>query len=322
MILVAAADDAYAMPLAVTLWSALRHLSGLSPEIYLLDGGVSTENRARLDRVIARASQGRAVVQWIVPAPCQIDRLQGARHLSRSTYLRIIIPDLLPASMDRAIYLDSDLLVVSNLTPLWEQQLNGKALGVVQDYAIPTIDHPYSGVMPDLHGSPPADSFNAGVMLFDLSRWRANGISSKVLDYAEKYDGRLGNCDQDALNAILQNDWQTLDRTWNVQSSLLYLHVYPHSDAYVKLLADRPFILRDARIIHFSGTPKPWNHWHCHPYCKNWVYALMSSGWFSKYEISLWSARWVVKRGFFFLKVLAGKQIIRERTYSETTFPD
>jgi len=47
--LVSASDDSYAMPLAVTIRSALDHLaSGRRLRLYVVDGGLSEANKARL----------------------------------------------------------------------------------------------------------------------------------------------------------------------------------------------------------------------------------------------------------------------------------
>ena len=49
-----AADDAYALPLAVTLFSALTALRrGAAVRLYLVDGGISEPKRRRLERVFA-----------------------------------------------------------------------------------------------------------------------------------------------------------------------------------------------------------------------------------------------------------------------------
>ncbi len=49
--------------------------------------------------------------------------------------------------------------------------------------------------------------FNSGMMLIDLVRWRAKSITQKVLDYINQNPEKLRFHDQDALNAILYNDW-------------------------------------------------------------------------------------------------------------------
>src|SRR5688572_10626619 len=48
VVLVCGADDGFARPLAVTLYSALRNYRGSAPvQVHIVDGGISSANRAR-----------------------------------------------------------------------------------------------------------------------------------------------------------------------------------------------------------------------------------------------------------------------------------
>ena len=61
MNIVAGADDRFAMPMAVTLYSALANMvHGWAVSLYIVDGGISIENRSRLEAGAERRPRRRS----------------------------------------------------------------------------------------------------------------------------------------------------------------------------------------------------------------------------------------------------------------------
>ena len=93
--------------------------------------------------------------------------------MTSTTYHRLLLPRLVPREVTRAIWLDCDLLVTTDLVRLWETDLGGCHLLAVRDPVVPLVSSRYGirrwrelGIAPD------APYFNAGVMLLDVDRWR------------------------------------------------------------------------------------------------------------------------------------------------------
>lgn len=243
--LVAAADDRYARHLGAALISAIVHLP---PEIrvhcHVIDGGLGAESRDLLERtVVAR----RATLQWI---GLERHLLRGAKaggHLSAATYCKVLVPELLgPLPEEKALYLDCDVIVTGDLSPLWRADITGFALAAVADIGGEARKRALS-----IPGHLPY--FNAGVLLFNLKKWREEGLSDKVMAYAAKHRDRLVFHDQDALNAVLHRDWLELPAEWNVQTNML-------ARSYRGTRPSRPM------LIHYTGTSKPWHYDNVHPY--------------------------------------------------------
>src|SRR5688500_8990744 len=97
-------DDRYAIALAVAIHSALDSWrSARAPRVFILDGGISSRNRQRILGII----RSHAVdVQWLEPQLPRGHGLVEVAHLSRAAYLRLLIPQLLPPEIERAVYLD------------------------------------------------------------------------------------------------------------------------------------------------------------------------------------------------------------------------
>ena len=312
MWLLCASDDSYARPLAVTLHSALRNASLPRINVTVVSDGISAENKARISRVVELTCSGTSLT-WVDASSLDATGLTGARHVSASTYLRLFVGDLLPNHADRAIYLDADVLVRHDLADLYETDLQGKALGAVRDMVIADLRHPYSRVVDLGVSSLPSDApyFNEGVLVVDFHRWRSTNSGEALLAYAKARPGH-GNLDQDALNGVMVNEWLEVDMSWNVQGSLLRLQEHPRHQWVAEMRRRREALLENPRIVHFSGSIKPWHASSTHPYAKEWRRALATSGWYSTQEKARWMVQSVAKRAAVRALVCAGRRPRRE----------
>src|SRR5262249_4150553 len=137
-------------------------------------------------------------VDWLKVDLEAIGDMPVSEHISLSTYSRILLAELLPAEIDRAIYLDADTIAVRNLEELWSHDLEGLYCGAAQDAFLPVLDpeqtfsHPLHsmtmrGVDPrpicnyrELGLVPTAPYFNAGIMLVNVERWRRECVARRA----------------------------------------------------------------------------------------------------------------------------------------------
>lgn len=157
---------------------------------------------------------------------------------SKSPYARFFIPEYLPEA-SRCIYLDTDLIVCSDLNNLQILDLQGKSSACVVDGGIATPEQ-QQRLRTKLKLQNPLQYFNSGVMVIDLDAWRRQQIQSKALNIANENYDLLDQMDQDALNIVLAGDWLSLDPKWNTSKG--------------NAAAD----FSDG-IIHFLGKVKPWH---------------------------------------------------------------
>jgi lipopolysaccharide biosynthesis glycosyltransferase len=157
-----------------------------------------------------------------------------------SIFIRLVIPSLLPEENGRLLYLDSDTLVQDSLQPLAAIDLDGSAIGAVEDDNC----HPkHDGRLPL---SPDVRYFNSGVMLIDLQRWRSEDLTNRALGFARANAERLAFPDQDALNGVVAGHFKLLDAPWNVTRPIAETSC------------------RHPKIVHYTGT-KPWSAACKHP---------------------------------------------------------
>ena len=173
--------------------------------------------------------------------------------VSKECYLRLFAAEILPERIDRLIYLDSDIVVVDDLRPLWRLELGDNLVAAAPDY--PLLPAVVSADRRQLLGMPVEHEYvNSGVLVMDLSRWRRDRATERLCRYIARQGARLTFYDQDAINAVLHDRIQLLDCRWNLQARMYASGraVFPREfDATVEAR-------RRPAIIHYTGSEKPW----------------------------------------------------------------
>ena len=289
-----AVDRRFALPLAVTLHSALAHAQTVSRmHIMVADMGLRRRQRAKLRSIVERSAVD-VRLDFCVP---DVDALQGLSTTDwhrLPTYVRLLVDQLVPESWTRLLYLDGDVLVRSDLGPLWRTPIGDAVAVGVRDYREPTVwqRHELREAYTDHLGLPPDTPYcNAGVLLIDLPRWRAHEIGPRSLDFLRRYPERAYYNDQDALNAAIGGQWMLADPRWNVTLNSVAFYGFPemHTPA---MRAAQQQLLREARVVHYTGSHKPWHHLYRRPYSEPFMHSLRETRWFSP----LRSWRWTTTR--------------------------
>jgi len=307
MVIVCGADDNYAIPLAVTLHSALANLDAEGTiALYVVDGGLSAGSKRRLERVVD-APPPRVDLHWVSVDMSTLDGLPTHEWINTTTYLRLFIPEIVPAGHDRALYLDSDLQVEASLTDLWTEPFDGHALAATRAYGTPYVSSPL-GITKyrELGYAPDTPYFNAGILLFNLDRWRDENLSEQVLQYLRDYHEHVQMVDQEALNAVLADDWKPLDLKWNVMSHLVNFDDWDDSPFKERVRPRREELLDAPYIYHFAGGSKPWQIACNHPAQLEWIGHLWESRWFSFPERLRWFGEWMARYSWFRAKTRLG----------------
>lgn len=266
MVLVCATDDNFVQHCCVMLVSVLLNNDDVT--VYVLTEGLLPENeRIISDEVAARGG----TVHFCVVDPTVIDRFpmpSGAElaHISRATYYRLLIPELLPREVGKVLYLDCDIVVNHSIAALWDTDLTGHALA-----AVPSVGF---GCEAARLGYPMEHCyFNAGVTLINVDYFRRHDVSRRLMEYiASNYD-HIKYHDQDTLNAVLHDQYLHLEAQWNMTPDV-YDSDYPqHVDrvdgrVVNDYAADKRNALAhkaDPAIVHFASHPKPWQRNCVHP---------------------------------------------------------
>jgi lipopolysaccharide biosynthesis glycosyltransferase len=188
--------------------------------------------------------------------------------------------------VDRVLYLDSDIVVIGSIAPLWSTDLNGALLGAVD---IPGSDRGVSHL-----GLRAKDGyFNSGVLLIDLQQWRDTEALETVLQYVEANPERMmRDVDQEALNACFHSRKKVLDHQWNAMWPFFLRR--PTGLDLTTPEIDR--VRKEARIIHFNGSLKPWSYFCDHPRKTEYIKYLKMTEWRNFTELDRTASNIIRKR--------------------------
>ena len=248
-----ASDDNYAQHVAVVIASILANTNDKNRLcFYLLSDGIDADKILKLEKTIT--GTGAQLVVCDLSAYKGFEKLYTSGHISKAAYFRLDMANILPANVQKVIYVDVDLIVFKDVAALWNIGMQGRPIAAVPDYGIMASKR----LMKQKHTviGLPTDSnyFNSGVVIMDLSQWREHDYSSKVIQLAAT--GNFPHHDQDALNKLFMDNWLELPLSWNV--------IPPIFDLLPKVLLNSNFrktaiqARKNIAILHYAGRYKPW----------------------------------------------------------------
>lgn len=267
---VCAADDHYAPLCGIMLTSLFETNHDCHVEAYVLTSGFSRRNTLRLQGMAERGGYDARVNVCVVDESlfdgCPIRK---GDHVRLAAYYRFLVADLLPADMQRVIYLDCDILVRGSLLPLFETPMDGAALAAcVETYDPQYVENSRRLGYPSEHGY-----FNSGVLLIHLDYWRRHGVGRRLFQYVADDPDRCLWHDQDALNGVLHDRKVVLPMKYNFYS--YYLH-----KGFLAPEVLREYLEESPVVVHYCVPGKPWD-WYVpdYPFRKEWERSRRLSPW-------------------------------------------
>ncbi len=269
IVLVCAADENYAMPLAVTVYSASLNLKSQQRiELFVIDGGIKKSTKSRIKKSLASKSLN---ISWVQPTEKLLDKLPLTDILTTATYYRLLIAQLIPTHFHKAIYLDTDVVVKGDLSQLWNIDIGDNYVLAVQDISQRSFKY-----------------FNSGVLVINLEKWRTDNTGSKVIEYIEENRDSVRWLDQDGLNGVLAEKWGELDPRWNQMHAIHEYSSWTESPYEEDVYND---VLHNPYIVHFTTPPKPWQISCKHP-CQDLFFHYLDMTDWSGWRNTIWRRMW------------------------------
>ncbi len=239
------------MPMSVVMTSAAINCSeDTLLNIHVIEDGYDNKLKQRVTDSLNKVRAQNLKIYWYPVNTESISDLPVVQsHINLMTYSRLLLPQLLPPTVKQALYLDCDILVEGDIAELWIGYESKKALGAVRDRIEKVSSKGGLSNYQDLNITAETPYFNAGVLMFNVEKWRSESISQRVFEYLRKYSHLLQFNDQEALNAVLHDDWSEMPSKWNQQIVPRYFR----NGSPVAL----PNQIQGG-IIHFITGEKPW----------------------------------------------------------------
>jgi lipopolysaccharide biosynthesis glycosyltransferase len=261
-------DENYVQHCATMLTSLFVNNKHLDFTIYIIYSAISIKNLNLIQKEIER---NKAQVQYIEINTQLLNDAYISHHISIATYFRLLIPNLLPQSINKVLFLDSDLIVRKPIDGLWNINISDFSHAAVEN---PRITEHFKI---NLGMKPNSLYFNAGVLLINLDYWRKNFISDKSIDFLNNNRDKITLWDQDVLNYVLKNMWYVAPSHWNSQEAFFKVS-YSNNEFNVSE-SEYHEIRNDPSIVHFTGSDKPWFKEHIHPFKQEYYKYLALTYW-------------------------------------------
>ncbi len=172
-------------------------------------------------------------------------------HVSKASLLKYYIARAVP-ELDKILYLDSDILVLHDLTPLYRVDIDDVYLAAVKD---PSWFFENTHVL-ELNLAERGFYFNSGVMLMNLKKFREDGLEKKLEDFTN--NNFRTYMDQDALNVIVGNSVKLLDFENNAMNFFFeHIDMATLGRFYGREWKTYEDVFSPATIIHFASSKKP-----------------------------------------------------------------
>lgn len=240
-------DEAYAPYLSVALVSIVSHAdSKRRYRIIVLSRGITDESRSKLLQVTA--PYPNVELDFHEMDERFIDVVKDDKNelregeITLTIYFRLFIARMYP-QIDRALYLDCDTIVERDVADLYDTDLQGKALGAINDTFVATypVLRRYAERM---LGIPAEEYYNSGVLVMDLDQWRELDVTARFAQLIGKYHVRSVAVDQDYMNVMFEGRILRIDPRWDVMTAS----------------GKKPTV--EPWLVHYNLISKPWFHPH------------------------------------------------------------
>lgn len=242
-------DDNYAMPAGIAMSSVISNNMDKNLVFHLFANNVTNEKISMFNQL---NNDNVSIICYEIGDDFSINPDTLVLHVSASTCLRFVVPQILNKVTSRVLYLDCDVLCTNNLNELIHTDLNDKYAAVVpdvdktQEKQCPACDIPYG------------EYFNAGMIYINTDMWVDNNLTEKA--FAMINSGKVYKfADQDVLNILMQGKTVFLPKIYNQLTSLT---VGGNED---NLLSE------DTVIIHYVTGNKPWYQLYLTPLYQTYI---------------------------------------------------
>ncbi|MGV3239737.1 glycosyltransferase family 8 protein [Streptococcus hyovaginalis] len=278
--IVLAGDYGYIRQIETTLKSLIFHNKNI--KVYIFNQDIPKEWFTHYKQLLNQLGSDLIDIK-LLDVPLNKDWFAGFSHITYMAFARYFIPQFV--SEDKALYLDSDIIVTDQLDELFSIDVNHHYLAVVRavfGYGI---------------------GFNSGMMLINNKRWKSENITEKLVEKTEQEKDSIQEGDQTILNIVLGHEAIWLDDTYNFQIGFDY-------NGTLSKVANGFFGKLDylPKILHYLSQDKPWNTYSSGRLREIWWH----------YQMMDWSKieqKWISEKKEVSKPVYKGKLLIITNTH-------
>lgn len=181
-------------------------------DFYILDCGICNFNKKQL--ALLKEKFTNCSIEFIPIDLTQFKHLAPWCGKYWDCYSRLLIPEL-KKDIDKAIYLDSDVIALDDILALWQEPMDGFAYAAAADIGYEKLF--FENCINNLNVSAKHIYANAGVLLIDCKKWRKDKICDKLFQIADKYKQHIYIICEDILSIYSsENKYKLLPSRYNL----------------------------------------------------------------------------------------------------------
>lgn len=286
-------DNNYVPFAGVSMTSLFENNQEMEFDVYILGENLSAENIKILNGLAGKYHRRIIFVDTAYVVE-QLELLGIPQYRgSHATNLKMFLPEIFKEEKGRILYIDSDTVVVNSLCELEHFDLEGMPLAMAFD----SLGKKHAKEI----GLSACDGYyNAGVILFDLQRWKELDCTGKIIRHVKEVRAHYMAPDQDLINIVLKDQIKKLPMQYNIQP----IHIRYQQKQFNRMFRPEKYYSNDEMcialekpiILHFFrfAGEFPWNEDSKHPCAKVFDLYLSKSPW-KNYE-----KQKPVQKGFVF----------------------
>ena len=247
-----AVDNNYAPNLSVVIES-IKENSSLDYiyDIYVLNENISTDY---INKLLEYNDDNITITFCDVTEKLKEinEKLPTRDYYSNAIFYRLLIPELF-LEFDKALYLDADIIVLDDISKLYNHDVSNFYLGVVKDDVASSCEE-FKTYTKEALGVDSTKYFNSGILVMNLLKFRQDKMLDKFINLLKQIKFYVAP-DQDYLNILCLDNVLYLSEDWN-KAPL------------------KGVVLDDnVKLVHFKLTAKPWHYENIQAGDLFWKYA-------------------------------------------------
>jgi len=252
-----ACDDAFVKFTVVSMTSMIQNASkDYKYVVHVLHTEISEKNQEMVKRLADIDGNDNFEIRFVDVTDYLTsirDKLPLRDYYSKTTYYRLFIAEMFP-QYTKALYLDSDTVVLGDVSQLYLTDIRDAYLGACHEQVM-VQTREFGTYVEKVVGVSRYNFFNAGLMLINCEQFRLRFVLDKFISYLHYYNFVVTQ-DEDYLNLICKDHVYWLDQRWNTET-----------------FGTIDYPIEQANMIHYIMISKPWHYEDCRCGEYFWEYA-------------------------------------------------
>ena len=208
-----AVDNNYAPNLSVVIESIKENSSKeYEYDIYVLNENISIDYMNKLNKY-NKDNVKLTFVDVSIKLSEISEKLPTRDYYSNAIFYRLLIPELFK-DIDKAVYLDADIIILGDVSELYNHNVDDYYLGVVKDDVASSCSE-FRTYTKEALGVDSSKYFNSGILVMNLKKFRDDLMWDKFINLLKKVKFFIAP-DQDYLNVLCLDKVLYVSELWNM----------------------------------------------------------------------------------------------------------